>query len=74
MNDNIADAGAQAWHEGKSSAACPFKDSYERGDYWNSPSGLRQRWLQGYNLTARNNEIMGKCLRWRPREQWSPMD
>ena len=72
MNDTIADAGAQAWHDGKSHEHCPYVDTYESGDYWASPAGLRQRWMRGYNLTAHNNEIMSSRSRWPFTPAWSP--
>lgn len=42
--------GQAAWEQGKGEDACPWKDEYEGGDFWESPMALRQAWLRGFRL------------------------
>lgn len=64
MKDNIEMDGCQAWHSGKGENDCPYLDSYNREDYWESHAGKRQRWMRGFRLAWQNNEIMMRRKYW----------
>lgn len=64
MFDPIEEMGMQAWHSFKGERDCPYPDSYDRGDYWESHAGKRQRWMRGFRLAWQNNEIMMRNRYW----------
>lgn len=64
MNDSIDLAGQQARHSGKGESDCPYVDTYDRGDYWESDAGKRQKWMRGFRTAWCNNEIMRRYGRW----------
>lgn len=72
MKDEIELAGSQAWHDGKGERDCPYTDTYVRnsGGYWDSPAGLRQRWLHGFRAAWQQNEIIMRNRRWQ-RAEWT---
>lgn len=50
-------SGGDAYIAGFSENDCPYREDYECGDYWESPAGLRQRWLSEWRYAHRANTL-----------------
>ncbi len=51
-------SGGDAYLQGFAEADCPYREDYDGGDWWESPAGLRQRWLSAWRYAWRAQAVV----------------